>query len=84
MKYKRSKSDYRFLGPNNIGPGPLSTLSHSSIKDFYYNVLRTLFEALIQRTDGLRCSHLWHTNRNVSQLMRFRYCEEGSDEPLQM
>ena len=67
------------------------------IEDFYYNALGAFFDALIQRTDGctevlwllvqshhsIRCSHKRYKNRYFSQHMIFRYCDEGSGEPVQ-
>ena len=55
------------------------------------------FKALIQRTDcctevlwllvqthhTIRCSHNRYKNRHFNQHMIFRYCEEGSGEPVQ-
>ena len=59
--------------------------------------MRAFFDALIQRTDGctevlwllvqthhsIRCSHKRYENRYFSQHMIFRYCDEGSGEPVQ-
>ena len=57
----------------------------------------SIFKALIQCTDGrtevlwllvqphhiIRCSHKRYKNRHFNQHMIFRYCEEGSGEPVQ-
>ena len=55
------------------------------------------FKALTQRTDGCtkvlwlllqthrssRCLHKRYKNRHFSQQVIFRYCDEGSGEPMQ-
>ena len=72
-------------------------LANVLLRKFYYNALGAFFKALIQRTDG--CTEvLWllvqthHTilssykryeNRHFNQHMIFRFCEEGSGEPVQ-
>ena len=57
----------------------------------------SIFKASIQRTDGctevlwllvqthhiIRCSYKRYKNRHFNQHMIFRYCEEGSGEPVQ-
>ena len=73
--------------------------SHNNVLlgNFYYNALGAFFDALIQRTDGcteflwllvqtyhiIRCSHKRCKNRHFNQHMIFRYCIEGSGEPVQ-
>ena len=75
----------------------LGKLANVLLRNFYYNALGAFFDALIQRTDGcteflwllvqthhiIRCSHKRCKNRHFNQHMIFRYCIEGSDEPVQ-
>ena len=74
----------------------LGKLANVLLKNFV-TTLGAFFDALIQCTDGctevlwllvqthhiIRCSHKRYKNRHFSQRMIFRYCEEGSGEPVQ-
>ena len=67
------------------------------IEEFLLQRTGSIFDALIQRTDGctellwllvqthhiIRCSHKRCKDRHFNQHMIFRYCIEGSGEPVQ-
>ena len=75
----------------------LGKLANVLLRNFYNNALGAFFDAWIQRTDGcteflwllvqthhiIRCSHKRCKNPQFNQHMIFRYCDEGSGEPVQ-
>ena len=75
----------------------LGKLANVLLRNFYYNALGAFFDALIQRTGCcteflwllvqthhiIRCSHKRCKNCHFNQHMIFRYCIEGSGEPMQ-